>query len=90
MDYIHFCNDKGSDLDTVHILVNDYKDRLKDENQFLRTKMEEEGWKFHKRFVIDPCGFSYPFHWGMDREPEPSECYYFHTVIFLQLHFQRL
>ncbi|CAG9534191.1 unnamed protein product [Cercopithifilaria johnstoni] len=77
MDLINLCDRRGSDLDTVHIVVNDYKDRLKDENLFLQERLLEEGWQFWNFLLIHPCGISYPYHWGMDREP--LECYYFHT-----------
>lgn len=81
MDYINFCDDRGRDLDTINIMVNDYKDRLKDENMFLRERMIEEGWYFHDFFIVDPSGIYYPYYYTMDCEPEPPE-YYFRTVIF--------
>lgn len=82
IDFINFCNDRGNDLDKIHVVVNDYKDRLKQENSYLRQRMWDEGWRFYDFYIVDPHGNYYPFHWGMDREPEPPEFYYFHTVIF--------
>ncbi|KAL3995343.1 SUZ domain family protein [Acanthocheilonema viteae] len=77
MDFIHFCNDRGSDLDTVHMVVNDYKDRLQDENMFLRERLLGEGWYFLDFFLVDPRGIFHSYHW--DHEPDPSEYYYFHA-----------
>lgn len=85
LDYINYCHGRGNDLDTVHILVNNFKDRLREENFFLRQKMWMEGWRFCDYYVIDPSGSIHQFYWGMDRHPDPSEHYYFYSVIFCSI-----
>ncbi|VDO58579.1 unnamed protein product, partial [Onchocerca flexuosa] len=76
MELINLYNDRGNDLDKIHIVVNDYKDRLKEENLFLYQKMWDEGWCFYNFHAVDPRGYVHPYYWGIDREPEPPEIYF--------------